>query len=122
MLRLLNGAGRRLQPLRPVFWVLLAGSIVGFALIILGAASMSDSYAILCLVLCLWSMSLLVVVACFPRQLAEFHRNDNVWVRLRKHVNRGFTWLVAIVTVLVNLAVIMTTFRLGGILVGGLLD
>lgn len=122
MLRFLNAAARRLRPLRPVLWLLLAGSMIGFALIVFGTASMADSYAILCLVLCLWSLSLLVVVALFPRQLAEINRDDGFLARLRKRIHRGFTWLVAVVTLLVNLAVILTTFRLGGILFSGFVN
>ena len=122
MLGFLNATARFLQPARPLFGVLLVGSIVGFGVAILGVLGESDSYAIVFLVLCLWSLSLLLVVMCFPRQATEILSGDGFWLRLRKRIDRIFTLSVAVVTVLVNLAVIFTTFRLAGILLNGAID
>jgi len=122
ILRYLNPVARYLQPLRVFFWALLAGSIVGFTSVMLEVFALSDAYAMLFLVLCLWSLSLLVVVTCFPRQPAEILSGDGLLTRIQKHLQRGFTWIVAVVTVLVNIAVILTTFRLGGIFVNGFMN
>lgn len=120
LLRFLNAAARHLQPLRVFIWLLLVVSIVGFGTVIVGAFGMGDRYAILFLVLCLWCLSLLVVVTCFPRQPAAILSSDGLGVRVRKHMDRGLTWLIAIVTVLVTIAVAITTLRLGAVFFGGL--
>lgn len=112
MLGILNKVARYLQPFRALLWVMLAVGIIGFGVVIIGLFELSDSYVIACLVLCLWSLSLLVVVTCFPRPAAEILQNDGPMIRFKKHIQHGFSWLMAAVTILVNVAALITTLRL----------
>jgi hypothetical protein len=119
MLRFFNAAARLLRPLRPLFWLFLAASIIGFGMVILDAFGMSDGYAIAFLVLSLWSLSLLLVVMCFPRHTVEVLSGDGFLPRLRKRIDGAFTWLVVVLTVVLNIVVIVTTVRLAGIFING---
>jgi hypothetical protein len=115
MLAILNKLARRLQPLRVVFWTILVAAGVGFVVTVTGLIGLSDAYVILFLVSMMWALTLLVLVSCFPASVAPLNSDDGVLIHLRKRISYAFTWLIGAATVLVSIAVVVTTAKLAGV-------
>ena len=118
MLELLNKIAARLQPWRWFFWLLLGTGVAGFVASVAGIAELSDGAAMVFLTLVLWSLSLLVIAACFPRRVEAISAGDGFVVRLRKRLRYAFTWLIGAVTVLVTVAAVWTGIRLVTVFMG----
>ena len=118
MLSLLNKLAERLRPWRWSFWLVLASGVAGFVASVAGIGELSDGAAMVFLTMVLWSLSLLVIAACFPRRVEVISASDGFVVRLKKRLRYAFTWLIGAVTVLVTVTAVWTGIRLVGVFMG----
>ena len=112
MLKFLNFTAQYLHRFKAGLWLLLFGSIAGFFTIIFTSEASADAYAMLCAVLCLWSLVLLMIASYFPTELADITEDDSFFTRLKKRLYYAFSWLIALISVLASIAIVITTIRM----------
>ena len=112
MLKFLNITARYLHRFKIGIGILLFASSIGFFIIILTTEANADVYAMLCAVLCLWSLGLLMITSYFPIELAKITESDRFFTQLKKRLRYGFVWFVGLIATLTSLGIVIITIRM----------
>ena len=112
MLDRLKQLAVKLQPARTPVLLLALACLAGIGFLLLVTPQAGDRLLIPLLALLLWSFSAYDLIATFHAIPSPPAADAGLLQRLRRHLHRGWYWLLALVFLAATVAVLLLTFRL----------